>query len=281
MSTISAATVKALRDRTNAPMMECKEALTQCNGDMDKAIEFLRSKIAGLQAKKGDREAAEGRIGLYIEEGKVGAILEMRCETAPSAKNEIFINLTNELARQVALQPTDSVEAFLSQPLLSDPKRTVNDRIGDAVGVIRENMKPARFKRIEGLTGGYVHHDGTVGVLVSVAGARADTQLLRDVCMHIAATTPQYARKEEVPADVLAKEQEIARAQIAADPKNASKPAQIIEKIAEGKVKTWLGQNVLTEQPFVKDDSKTVGQLLQSAGLTLKGYVRYKIGELS
>jgi elongation factor Ts len=185
------------------------------------------------------------------------------------------------LARQAALQNATSVDVLLKQPFVDDPKKTVNDRIGETVGLIRENMKPARLTRLTGLLGGYVHHDGSVGVMVQVEGDKADAPMLRDVCMHITARNPAYARREDVPAEVVGKEQEIAKSQIAADPKNAKKPPQIIEKIAEGKMKTWFAENVLVEQPFVKDDSKSVGDLLKSNGLKLVKFIRYKVGEQS
>src|SRR5262249_18059288 len=138
-----------------------------------------------------------------------------------------------------------------------------------------------RFKRMTGTLGSYVHHDGTVGVLLQVEGNPTDSQVLKDVCMHIAAKSPYAAVREEVSAATLDKEKEIARAQMAADPKNASKPANILEKILEGKMKSWFAENVLVEQPFVRDDSKTVGHLLQAAGLKVIGFVRYKVGEIS
>jgi elongation factor Ts len=282
MSQIPAAAVKSLRDRTNAPMMDCKAALTEAQGDMDKAVEILRKKSKDIQVKKGEREAAEGRIAVYIDPAqKVGAILEMRCESAPVAKGEHFVKLADELARQAALKGAASVEALLAQPFLDDPKKTVNDHIADVIGLIRENMKPQRFTRLNGQLGSYVHHDGTVGVLVQVEGANPDVQLLRDVCMHITAKNPVAGKVEDVSAETLTKEKEIALSQMKADPKNASKPANILEKIVEGKMKAWLGENVLVEQPFVKDDSKTVGQLLQSAGLKLVRFVRYKVGEIT
>src|SRR5262249_35450343 len=152
---------------------------------------------------------------------KLGALIEMRCESAPVAKSEHFVALANDLARQVALKNPRSVEELLAQPFIDDPSRTVNDRIGEVVGLIRENMKPARFVRVEGLVGAYVHHDGAVGVMVQAEGTKSDPTVLRDVSMHITAKTPNYARREEVPATILDQEREIARSQIAADPKNA------------------------------------------------------------
>src|SRR5437879_3589108 len=264
MSTISAAAVKALRDRTNAPMMDCKVALTEAGGDMEKAVDILRKKNSAIQAKKGERETAEGRIAVYIDPAKqIGAIVEVRCESAPVAKSEQFGKLANDIAKQVALKGANTPQELLAQPLVDDTKHTVNDRIADVVGLVRENMKPQRMARLTGLLGSYVHHDFQTGVLLQVEGTSADPELLRGICMHITAKNPVAARREDVPASVLEKEKEIARTQAAA----TGKPANIVEKIAEGKLKTWLSENVLLDQPFVKDDSKTVGQLLQGAGL--------------
>lgn len=276
MSTISAAAVKALRDRTNSPMMDCKAALTEAGGDMERAILILREKGKAVAIKKGEREAAEGRIAAFIDSAQqVGALVEMRCESAPVAKSESFVRLADDVARQVAEMNPPTVEALLGQPFVGDRQKTVQDRIVDTVSVIKENMKPARFVRMTGQLGSYTHHDGSVGVMVQVEGPIVDPQLLRDVCMHITAKNPMAARREDVPADVIERERELARAQAA----GTGKPANIVEKIAEGKLKTWLGENVLLEQPFVRDESKTVGDLLKQAGLKLVRYVRMKVGE--
>jgi elongation factor Ts len=279
MSNISAAAVMSLRNKTNAPMMDCKAALTEANGDMEKAIEILRKKNSAIQAKKGERETAEGRIAIFIDPAKqIGSIVEVRCESAPVAKSEPFVRLANDIAKQVALQGATTPDALLAQPFVDNPRHTVNERIGEVVGLVRENMKPARMTRLQGgLLGSYCHHDGSVGVLVQAEGTAAEPQLLRDVAMHITAKNPVAARREDVPADVVEKEKDIARTQAQA----TGKPANIVERIAEGKMKTWFAENVLLEQPFVKDDSKTVGDLLKSAGLKLVRFVRYKVGELS
>jgi elongation factor Ts len=277
MTTISAAAVNALRKRTNAPMMECKAALTEANGEMEKAIEILRKKSSAIQAKRGEKETAEGRIGIYVDRDKqVGAILEVRCESAPVAKSELFVGLANDLAKQVALKSAGNAEELLAQPFVDDPKRTVNDRIGEVVGLIRENMKPTRLARLTGLLGSYTHHDGSIGVLLQVEGAKADPQLLSDICMHIAALNPLAVRREDIDPAQIQKEREIAKTQAAA----TGKPANIVERIADGKLKTWFAENVLVEQPFVKDDSKTVGDLLKAAGLKIVKFIRYRIGEI-
>jgi len=285
MSQISPAAVKSLRDRTNAPMMECKAALSEAQGDMDKAIEILRKKLAGVIGSKAAREAAEGRIAVFIDPAqKVGAILEMRCESAPVAKSEQFVQLANDVAKQVALKEPASVEALLAQAFVGDAKKTVADRTAEVVGLIRENMKPARFKRMTGVLGSYTHHDGSVGALVQVDGKdSADVELLKDICMHITFHNPVAARREDVKPEVLEKEKEIFKSQIAADPKNAKKPQNIIDMILQGKIKTWLAENVLLEQLFVKDEtkSKSVGDVLKAAGLNLVQFTRLKVGEVS
>ncbi len=275
---ISATSVKTLRDRTNQPMMDCKTALTEADGDMEKAVEILRKKSKDVQDKKVGRETAEGRIAAFIDPAKgVGALLEMRCESAPVAKGDDFAKLANDIAKQVALKAPSSIEELLKQPLVDDPKRTVNDRIADVVGMIREKMHPARMVRMTGLLGYYIHHDSSVGVMVQVEGDKANPEFLKEISMHITWKNPVAARREDVPAALVEKEKEIAKSQAAA----TGKPANIVEKIAEGKMKTWFAENVLLEQPFVKDDSKTVGDLLKAAGLTLVKSARLRVGELT
>jgi elongation factor Ts len=277
MSQISAALVNQLRQRTSRPMMECKSALQEANGDLQKAEEILRKK-GGVA--KADRVTAEGRIAAFIDPvQQVGALIEVLCESAPVAKSDLFIALANDLAKQVALYQPGSPEELLVQPFLGDVSKTVKDRIADVIGVIREAMRPNRMVRLTGQLGSYCHHDGALGVLLQVEGPPAEPQLLREISMHIAASRPIAATPEEVPAEVVAKEKEIAQAQIAADPRNKSKPPNILEMIAKGKLKTFFAENVLVQQPFVKDTTKTVGDLLRAAGLKVVRFVRYKAGE--
>src|SRR4051794_4716283 len=269
MAEISAAKVKELRDRTDMPMMKCKAALEKAAGDLEKAILVLREEGGKfLASDKGARETAEGRIGAFSDHKTAGALVELRCESPSVVKNDKFIELANEMACQVALNQPKSVEELLAQKLVADPKRTVQDRIADVVGLIRENMRPARFVRLDGITGEYVHHDGTVGVLVQVKGETADPVLLRDVCTHIAALQPKFALASEVPADVAEQEKALAKKQ--AEETAAGKPGAVVEKIAEGKYRTWLGENVLVEQQManqMKYPKKTVGELLKAAKL--------------
>ena len=287
MSTpVTAAAVNELRKRTDQPMMDCKSALVEAEGNMDKAIQILRERNSKVSVKRSMNETAEGRIAIYIDPAtKVAAILDMRCESAPVAKSEQFIALANDVAKQIALKDPKTAEELLAQPFVGG-KGTVTDRLNEVIGLIRENMKPHRFTRLSGgLFGEYVHHDGSVGALIQVEGKdSADSAVLRDICAHIAALNPQYVRTADVPADIVNKEKTLQLQQIEADPKNAGKPANILEKIVEGKLRTWYGETVLLEQLVanqMKYEKKTVGQVLKSAGLELKKVVRIKVGEVA
>lgn len=183
---ISAADVMKLRNMTNLPMMDCKAALTETNGDISKAVDVLRKKFKDATAKFAAREAAEGRVAIVIDPAtKVGSIIEVRCETAPVAKSDAFIALASDLAKYVADKNPTSVESMLTQEFAAG--KTVQDRISEVIGLIRENMKIERFTRVTGLMGGYTHHDGSLGVLLVVDGPSADAAQLRDVAMHVAA----------------------------------------------------------------------------------------------
>ena len=283
MSQISAAAVKELRDRTDMPMMKCKAALEKAGGDIEKAILVLREEGGKfLASDKGARETAEGRIGAFSDHKSAGALVELRCESPSVVKNDRFVALANEIAKQVAMKNPASVEELDKQPSIAAQGQTVKDRVAEVVGLIRENMRPARFVRLDGITGEYVHHDGTVGVLLQVKGESADPVLLRDICTHIAALRPAYARADEVPADVAERERDLARKQAAEQA--AGKPAGVVEKIAEGKYKTWLAENVLVDQPIanqIKYPKKAVGDLLRAAKLEVVRFVRMKVGEKS
>jgi elongation factor Ts len=284
MSTsISAAEVKRLRDMTNAPVGDCKSALVEAAGDMKKAAQILRERNSKIQEKKAERETAEGRIGIWIApDHSRAAIVELRCESAPVAKNEIFQKLVDDLAHHFAQVGTPaSVEEALKQPLAHNKAMTVNERIGEALGLLRENMKLARVAALQGGPfGSYVHFDGSVGVLLQAEGEKNE-EVLKDISMHITAKQPVAVRREDVPAEALTREKDIALAQMEQDEKNKNKPQNIKDKIIEGKLKTWLQENVLLDQPFVKDDTKTVDALAKGAKLNLKKFVRYKVGELT
>lgn len=274
--------VKQLRDRTDQPMGLCKQALDQNAGDMDKAIDWLKAQNSKMGVKREGNETAEGRIGVFVDNAKkVAAIAEVRCESAPSAKSDQFVALANDLAKQVAEKNPGDVGDALNQQFVGGGG-SVQDRINDVVGVIREKMILHKFTRLDGgVFGSYVHHDGTVGVLLECSGGGSGDEVLRDVSAHIAALNPPYTSAADVPADVMAKERQGVMAEIQADPKNAAKPANILEKIAEGKLKTKLAEIVLSEQPMAnagKYPNTSVGQALQKAGLQPVKFVRYKVG---
>ena len=208
---------------------------------------------------------------------KVGAILEMRCETAPVVKADSFVAMANDLAKHIAEKNPADVATLLTQQIA--PGKTVQDRISEVIGLFREHMKVERLKRVAGELGASIHHDGSVGVRLQVEGGQIDPAVLRDISMHVAARSPIAAIRTDVPAAVIEKETEIAKDQLANDPKNKNKPANIMEKILEGKLKTWFAENVLIDQLFVKDDSKTIADLLKSMGTTLKGFTRFRVGE--
>jgi elongation factor Ts len=284
MAAVTPQLVKQLRDRTDQPMGLCKQALDQNAGDMEKAIEWLRSQNSKMGVKREGNETAEGRIGVSFDNAaKRAAIVEMRCESAPSAKSDQFIALANDLAKHAATSRAADVPAMLAENF--GCKGTVQDRINDVVGVIREKMILQKFQRLEGgVYGGYIHHDGTVGVLLECKGSAANDELLKDVAAHIAALNPPYVNPAAVPADVMDKEKGLVKADIDADPKNAGKPANILEKIAEGKLRTKLAEIVLSEQPMannMKYPNTTVGAALKKAGLEPVRFVRFKVGAVA
>ncbi|MGL4423302.1 MAG: translation elongation factor Ts [Gemmataceae bacterium] len=284
MTTISAAAVNELRKRTDMPLMDCKKALTESAGDMEKAVEWLRSQNSKVRDKRGANETAEGRVSVFIDtEHQVAGIVELRCESAPVVKSEHFMGLGTDLAKQVATTGPANVETLLASA--GTDGKSMQDRINEVIGLIRENMKPQRFQKLAGgVFGEYIHHDGTLGVLIQLAGTGGNAEVLRDICAHIAAMNPPYAKLTDVPVEILSKEKELATAQVQQDPKNVGKPTNILEKIVEGKVKTWASENVLLEQPIAnqaKYDKKTVGQLIAAAKLELTSFVRYKVGEIS
>jgi elongation factor Ts len=275
--------VKTLRDRTDQPMGLCKQALDQAGGDMDRAIEWLQQQNAKMGVKREGNETAEGRIGVYFDNAaKVAAIVEMRCESAPSAKSDQFIALAADVAKHVAASKGADVAAVLAEPY---GKATVQDRINETVGVIREKMILHKFQRLAGgVYGGYIHHDGTVGVLIKAKGAAANDELLRDVAAHVAALNPPYAAVADVPAEVMEKEKAIVKADMDSDPRNAGKPANILEKIAEGKLRTRLAEIVLAEQQVaneMKYPKTTVGAAMRKAGLEPVKFIRFKVGAVT
>ncbi|HEV3386374.1 MAG TPA: translation elongation factor Ts [Gemmata sp.] len=276
--------VKQLRDRTDQPMGLCKKALDLNEGDMQKAIDWLRTQNKNMGVAREGNETAEGRIGVFYDNAaKSAAIVEMRCESAPSAKSDQFIALATDIAKFVAGSKAADVPATLAESF--GGKGTVQDRINETVGVIREKMILQKFQRLSGgIYGAYIHHDGTVGVLIECKGTTPNDELLRDVSAHIAALNPPYVTTADVPADVLAKEKGLVKADMDADPKNVGKPPNILEKIADGKLRTRLAEVVLTEQPMangIKYPGTSVGAALKKAGLEPVKFIRLKVGAVA
>ncbi|HVK54271.1 MAG TPA: translation elongation factor Ts [Burkholderiales bacterium] len=273
MAEITASMVKELREKTDAPMMECKKALTEAEGDLGKAEEILRVKLGSKASKAAGRVAAEGVVGMYLSpNGKLGAMIEVNCETDFVAKNESFLALAKSLAELVATQNPADVTA-LSALKLADS--TVEATRAELVGKIGENLSLRRFVRIEakGKLASYVHGGAKIGVMVDVVGG--DEGFAKDLAMHIAASKPVALSKEEVSADLIQKERDIATAKAA----ESGKPANIVEKMVEGSVQKFLKEVTLLGQPFVKDDKLTIEALLKTKDASVDRFVLYIVGE--
>lgn len=274
----SAAEVKTLRERTGLPMMDCKNALVESKGDVNLAVEILRKRGETVQSKKLGRETSQGRIECYKDPaGQVFAMVQMKCEQAQSAKSDRFVAMTKALARQAAIQPAEpTAESLLDQPDVDDPSKKANAQLLDVINLIRENMGVARVARVRadgGVIGAYVHFDFQQAAIVRLEGPGATAELANDVATHAVAAKPIAIRREDVPKEIVDKEREIAKEQAAA----TGKPANILEKIAEGKVNAFFGDNVLLEQIFVKDNKTKVRDLLKQA--TVTHMVRFRVGE--
>jgi elongation factor Ts len=276
MANFTAQDVKDLRERTGCGMMDCKKALTESNGDVERAIEFLREKGLAAAAKKAGRIAAEGIVDVYVNaEGTVGAVIEVNSETDFVAKNADFKEFVANLAKLVADENPADLDAF--NALKYDASMTVEEALKDKILTIGENMKIRRFQRFEGKVVSYVHGGGRIGVLANIEGE--DTDASKEVCMHIAAINPLYLNKDVVPAEDVEKEKHIIIAQIKEDPKNASKPDNIIEKMVGGKINKFYEQNCLMQQEFCVNPDFKVEKYLESKGVKLVDFVRFEKGE--
>ncbi len=277
MSDISAAKVKAFRERTGLPLMDCKQALTEAGGDEDKAYELLRARGKKLDDKRSDRETAFGRFGIYAGTDKqAGAIVELKCESAPVTQNEEFIKLVNDMAEALA-KAGDSVQtadALLALPSPSNAKITLGEQKDELFNRIREKFEVGRMARLAGATGGYSHNSGTVaGVLLQIDGG--DDVVAKDVAMHIVAMKPEALRTEELNPESVAKERELLKAAALQE----GKPEAIIDKMVDGRLRNFFAERVLLEQPFVKDDKQTVGQYAKSNNMQIKKFVFFVLGQ--
>jgi elongation factor Ts len=269
---ITAAMVKELRERTGAGMMECKKALSEAGGEMEAAIEIMRKSGAAKAVKKAGRVAAEGKIAVSMADGKA-AIVEVNCETDFVAKDDNFATFVDAVAGTVLKADVADLDA-LNGAELKDGK-SVEEVRQELVAKIGENVQIRRFAEMSvegGAMASYLH--GTrIGVLVALKGG--DEELARDVAMHIAASRPVCIDESGVPQEMLDKEREIIRAQA----EESGKPAEIVEKMVEGRIKKYLAEITLVGQPFVKDPDTTVGKLLSNAGAEVIDFVRYEVGE--
>ncbi len=283
--------VQALREKTGVGMMECKKALTAADGDMDKAVDLLREKGLAAAAKKATRIAAEGAVYAYVDDAKkVGVAVEVNAETDFAAKSDKFQEFVHTVAAVIADKNPADVEALMELPY-GDAGTTVAEALREHVLVIGENLSVRRFVRYEGDVVAYVHGGGRIGVLVkfdadaAVSGTDVLKECGKDVAMQIAALNAPYLSEETVPAADIAHEKEITVAQIQADPKNASKPENIIEKMVDGRMHKFFKENCLLDQEFVKDSSMTVGQYVDAeakkagGAMKLVAYTRFEKGE--
>ena len=287
---ISAKDVMELRKQTDCGMMECKKALTEADGNFEKAIEILRERGLATAAKKASRVAAEGMVYAdYCPACKVGVVIEVNAETDFVAKNDKFVDFVKEATKVIMKQNPADVEALMA--CKTEAGETVDEALKNLILVIKENIKVRRFTRYEGVCAAYIHAGGTHAVLVNfdttdeVAAKPEFAVYGKDIAMQIAAANPTYVRREEVPADVLDKEKEILLAQMANDPKTANKPEAVKEKMILGKVGKFYKENCLVDQAFVKDDKQSVAQHTAQVGKELGGeikiikFVRYEKGE--
>ena len=290
MAAVTASMVKELRERTSAGMMDCKKALVESDGDMEKAIEWLREKGLSQAAKKASRIAAEGAVAQYVnEDGSVGVIVEVNCETDFVAKTEQFMSFANGVAKHIALANPADVDTLLTQKYVDDESKTISDMISDATVAIGEKISIRRFERYEttGVISTYIHLGGKVGVIVEVAADPESRQneevkvFAHDLALQIAAARPEAVRREEVDVEKLNKEKEILRAQAL----NEGKPEKIVERMVEGRIEKYYKDVCLLEQLFVKDSEKTIKGLMAeiakntNATLDIVRFARFERGE--
>ena len=271
MAQITAAMVKELREKTDAPMMECKKALTEAEGDLARAEELLRVKLGSKASKAANRITAEGLIGLHIAaDGKTGALVEVNCETDFVAKNDDFIAFVNDLARIAAERNPADLDALSACAM---GEGTVESVRANLVGKIGENMSVRRFQRFDTVDGlnSYVH-GGRIGVLVDFAGTE---EVGKDLAMHIAATKPRALNEDGVDPALIAAERSVAEQKAA----ESGKPAEIVAKMVEGSVQKFLKEVTLLSQPFVKNDKQTVEQMLKEKSARINRYALFVVGE--
>ena len=279
MAEITAAAVMALRDKTGLPMMECKKALLECGGNTEQAVEWLRKQGVKTQAMRADRETSTGRLAVYADPAKnVGSIIELKCESAPVANSPDFKALAEDIATTLALGPGAKTPAeLLAQKSHAHPDKTLEEIKNDLFNRMREVFDLARICRIDAPCGGYAHHDGSKAAIVEIAGKTTGPDaatVAKDISIHVVALAPKAITKDDLDPEAVAKEREI----LTEAARGEGKPENIIAKMIEGRLRNFFSQCVLLEQPFVKDDKQTVGQLAKSAGLDVKRVENWKLG---
>jgi elongation factor Ts len=276
---ISAATVKELREKTGAGMMDCQRALQEANGDMEEAIKVLRKKGLAAAAKKAGRAAKDGLVAVALSaDGGRGGIVEVNCETDFVARTEKYQEFVKSLCGQVLAEGIGAVDQLKARPYALDSSHTVEQTLASQIATIGENILLTRVGFVEAgvgmKVGSYLHMGGKIGVLVELS-ASADEETVKDVAMHIAAADPRFVNREAVPESVISEEREIARAQAP-----AGKPPQVVEKIVDGKVAKFFEQVCLIEQQFVREPEKKVADILKAKGeVSVKSFLRFRLGE--
>lgn len=277
MAEISAQAVKDLREITDLPMMLCKKALIEAEGDQKKAIEILKREVGKVREKRAENATLEGKIFTIVSpDGDEAVMVEVQCESAPVAGGQDLGNFGTLLVKQLLEGPGAATpDELLAQPAPDGSGRKLSDIWDDLVNKIREKIVVSRVARVKGPVGAYVHHDGKTGVLFQATGEKKTAPVLRDVAMHIAALKPTVTNPEDLDKGAVQAERE----RLSAEAKKSGKPDNIIEKIVDGRMKTfYVDQGVLALQPFAKDDSKTVSQALAEHGLKAASFLRWVIG---
>lgn len=273
---ITASMVKELREKTGAGMLDCKKALMETNGDMEKAIDYLREKGIASAAKKAGRIAAEGLVAVKAE-GNKAVIVEVNSETDFVAKNEQFQTLVKNLADHILANTPANVEEALAQKFNGEDK-TVEEYINSSIATIGEKISLRRFAVVEkgdnAVFGTYLHMGGRIGVITVLEGTN-DAELAKDIAMHVAAINPSYVSHEEVPSEELEREKEVLKQQAL----NEGKPENIVAQIVEGRLGKFYERVCLLDQPFVKDGDQKVGKYVESKGASVKSFIRYEVGE--
>ncbi len=276
MAEITAALVKAFRDKTGLPMMDCKKALAEADGDAEKALTILREKGKLKMIEKGaERTTEEGVLATAANENGV-AIIELLCESAPVAGNPEFLQLAQDIANVYLEKGGQTAEEVMGAASPSKEGMTLQEQMEELYNRIREVFRLNRFTRLEGNGAAYVHHNKKVGVIIATEGK--NDEAAKDVCMHAAAMHPEYLNRDQIPAEVIAKEREIQLAAMANDPKNAGKPESILNKIIDGKINAFFKANCLVDQEFVKDSSLSVGAYAKNNGIVVTQYVNWTLG---